>query len=340
MTVEKGGRRRWLWGGLLAFAVLFAVVAAAAWWVYVRPLPLAASSLEVEVPRGASALEAGRHLARQGVGVEPYAFYLLARFSRGGPIIAGYYRVEHGLTMSALLDLLRRGERILETITIVEGWTLAQMRSAIDRHPWVEKTLVGVDEQTLLSAIGAEEALPEGLFFPDTYVFDRKTTDLVLYRMAYRKMQEELLAAWQARDPELPLASPYELLILASIIEKETGRPDERGKVASVFVNRLRRNMPLQTDPTVIYGMGDSFEGKLLRRHLREDHSYNTYTRGGLPPSPICLPGRESLWAAARPEKTDFFYFVARGDGSSEFSRTLEEHNRAVARWRRGRSAP
>jgi UPF0755 protein len=148
------------------------------------------------------------------------------------------------------------------------------------------------------------------------------------------------LAAWQARDPELPLASPYELLILASIIEKETGRPDERGKVASVFVNRLRRNMPLQTDPTVIYGMGDSFEGKLLRRHLREDHSYNTYTRGGLPPSPICLPGRESLWAAARPEKTDFFYFVARGDGSSEFSRTLEEHNRAVARWRRGRSAP
>ncbi|MDK2797346.1 MAG: hypothetical protein PWQ19_896 [Tepidiphilus sp.] len=338
---ERGRNgRRWGWALLVAFVALIGLGAASFWWLWLRPLPMAAATMEVEVPRGASVLEAGRALARQGVGVDPRALYLLARLQAGGAIFAGYYRLERGLTAPQLLDLLRRGERIRESVAFVEGWTFAQMRAALERHPWVEKTLAGADERALLAAIGASEARAEGLFFPDTYVFDRKTPDRELYRLAYRKMKEELEAAWQARDPELPLSSPYEALILASLVEKETGRAEDRGKVASVFVNRLRRGMPLQTDPTVIYGLGEEFDGNLTRRHLGEDHPWNTYTRGGLPPTPICLPGRESLWAAVRPEKTDYFYFVARGDGSSEFSRTLEEHNRAVARWQKGRKSP
>ncbi|MBX9694986.1 MAG: endolytic transglycosylase MltG, partial [Cyanobacteria bacterium] len=222
-------------------------------------------------------------------------------------------------------------------IVFVEGKTFRQIRSLLDSHPDVRHDSAGLSDGDILVRIGASEPHPEGLFFPDTYLFAKQSSDLDILRRAYRAMQARLAAEWNSRDPSVPYAGPYEALIMASIVEKETGQPADRLKVAAVFVNRLKKGMLLQTDPTVIYGMGERFDGNIRKYDLTTDTPYNTYTRTGLPPTPIALPGQASIQAALHPPASDLYYFVARGDGSSEFSRNLDEHNRAVAKYQKRR---
>ena len=224
---------------------------------------------------------------------------------------------------------------MLETLTVIEGWTFADMRRAVEAHPQIKVTMRGKQIAEIMSAIGHAGEHPEGRFFPDTYRFAGGTTDRELYALAYRKMAETLEAAWSTRVAALPLANAYEALTLASIVEKETGLASERPRIAGVFTTRLRRNMRLQTDPAVIYGIGPSYDGNIRERDLRADTPYNTYTRGGLPPTPIALPSKGAIDAVTRPLETGDIFFVATGigDGSHEFSATLEEHNAAVARY-------
>jgi len=235
-----------------------------------------------------------------------------------------------------VIDRLRRGETLKERLTIVEGWTFREMRAALAAHPLLKRDSEKLSDAQLLAAVGSTEPHPEGLFAPDTYVFDAGTSDLDILRQAHRAQQARLARAWEERAADLPLKLPYEALILASIIEKETGQSADRARIAGVFINRLRIGMLLQTDPTVIYGLGEKFDGNLRKRDLTTDTPYNTYTRGGLPPTPIALPGQASIEAALKPEKTRSLYFVARGDGTSQFSDSLDEHNRAVARFQLG----
>jgi len=243
-----------------------------------------------------------------------------------------------------LLARIARGDVVQRQITFLEGWTYRQIRAALAAHPDVEQTLAPIkdnrdnrDDARLLSELAAPHPHPEGLFFPDTYRFAPGTADVAILRMAWQAQARALAAAWAARAPDLPLASPYEALILASIIEKETGLADERARVAGVFINRLRLGMRLQTDPTVIYGLGDAYDGRIRTRDLRRDTPWNTYTRPGLPPTPIAAPGRAALWAAVRPEAHKYLYFVARGDGSSAFAVNLAAHNRNVRQYILGR---
>jgi UPF0755 protein len=223
-----------------------------------------------------------------------------------------------------------------KAITIVEGTTFAQLRRALRDNQDVAHRVVDLPDAELLARIGATEPAPEGLFFPDTYYFAAGSSDAALLKRAYRALHQRLDAAWQHRAPNLPLASPYEALILASLVEKETGRAEDRPLVASVFVNRLARGMRLQTDPAVIYGMGEHFDGNLRKRDLEADSPYNTYVRTGLPPTPIALPSQASLDVVVNPPATPYLYFVSRGDGTSQFSATLIEHNRAVAKYQKG----
>lgn len=313
---------------LFSFAVLALV--AAAWWLAARPLALT-EAVDFEVERGFTMRQAARAAHAAGLPLSPDALYWIARASgKAGRIVAGGYEVTPGMSALDVVDKLNRGDVTFAELRLIEGWNFRQVRAAIESHEWIRPDTRDLDEAALLQVVGASEAHPEGLFFPDTYRFPRYSTASSVLRTAHAAMQRHLADAWAARDPDVPLRSAYEALILASIIEKETGRPDERGLVASVFANRLRIGMRLQTDPTVIYGYGESFEGRLRRRHLDTDHDYNTYTRAGLPPTPIAMPGLASLQAAVRPETSEYFYFVARGDGTSQFSRTLSEHNRAV----------
>jgi UPF0755 protein len=236
-----------------------------------------------------------------------------------------------------LLSALAQGDTIRESITIIEGWTFAQMRAEIARHPWLRHESEALDEAAWLASVVPGYDHPEGLFYPDTYVFDRGTSDLYIYRLAHQRQLKKLEQAWANRAPDLPYGSPYEALIMASIVEKETAREEDRTRVASVFVNRLRQGMRLQTDPTVIYGMGERFDGNLRKRDLQEDTAYNTYQRAGLPPTPIALPGLAAIQASLHPASGKDLYFVARGDGSSEFSSNLDDHNRAVDKYQRRR---
>ena len=266
-------------------------------------------------------------------------FVAAARFSEVSKRLrAGRYEIRRGMRIADVIDRLVRGDTLKERLTIVEGWTFREMRAALAAHPLLKGDSGKMTEAQLLAAIGAVESHPEGLFAPDTYVFDAGSSDLDILRRAYRTQQARLAQAWEGRADELPLKSPYDALILASIIEKETGQSAERGRIAGVFVNRLRTGMLLQTDPTVIYGLGEKFDGNLRKRDLTTDTPYNTYMRAGLPPTPIALPGQASIEAALKPEQTKALYFVARGDGTSQFSDSLAEHNRAVARYQlRGR---
>lgn len=328
--------KAWLTRLVLLFFVLCALVAGLAAWSMQRPLALAAP-VEFVVERGDTLRDAARAMSAAGLTVDPRVLYWTARLAgRADRIVAGGYEATDGVTPWELLGKLNRGEVAHSELLLVEGWNFRQLRAAIEAHAHLRQDTAGLDESELLSKIGAAETHPEGLFFPDTYRFARRSDASALFRAAYDAMQRNLAEAWAARDPAVPLASPYEALILASIVEKETGRPEDRGLVASVFVNRLRIGMRLQTDPTVIYGYGEAFEGRLRRRHLDTDHEYNTYTRAGLPPTPIAMPGRASLDAALQPASSDYLYFVSRGDGSSAFSRTLAEHNRAVNIYIRG----
>ncbi|MCY7386762.1 MAG: endolytic transglycosylase MltG, partial [Burkholderiales bacterium] len=249
----------------------------------------------------------------------------------------GTYRLTDAITPLALLKKLNDGDVVTIALTFVEGVTFADMRAQLESAKDLQITLSGVSNKDILKKIGAGESSAEGLFFPDTYRFSAGTTDLELLKKSYRMMQQKLALAWAQRDPSLPYKEPYDALIMASIIEKETGRAEERPLIGAVFTNRLKIPMRLQTDPTVIYGMGQRFDGNIRRRDLTTDTPYNTYTRDGLPPTPIAMPGWGALLAAVKPAQTDKLYFVAKGDGSHYFSRSLDEHNRAVAKYQLGK---
>jgi UPF0755 protein len=323
---------------MFALLLLAAAGAAAwAWHLYERALPMGAARVEFRIAPGASARMIARQLQAAGVKVDETVFVIAARLAKATQSLrAGRYELLRGSNLRQLLDKLRTGETLRERMTVVEGWTLRDLRAAFAAQPDLKQDSAVLSERQLLQAIGATETHLEGLFAPDTYVFDAGSSDLEILRQAYRSQIATLQRAWDSRAPGLPYASPYQALIMASIVEKETGHPAERGRIAGVFVNRLQRGMLLQTDPTVIYGLGERFDGNLRKRDLLTDGPYNTYTRAGLPPTPIALAGRASIDAALQPDRTRDLYFVARGDGTSHFSETLEQHNRAVAKYQLG----
>ncbi|MGE5638915.1 MAG: endolytic transglycosylase MltG [Clostridia bacterium] len=315
------------------FLAALAVAGYAAWYV-ATPLEVTHSPVEFDIPQGARLRAAAVEMEKAGIKVRRYEFELLARaLGRERDVKAGSYWLGEPVTPLQLLDKLTRGDVTQAAVQLIEGWTFAQFRAALDASPDLKHDTKGLDDMQVLSKIQATEPHPEGLFFPDTYLFAKGSSDLAVLRRAYGALQRHLKAEWEARDTAVPYRSPYEALIMASIVEKETGKPSERDQIAGVLVNRLRIGMRLQADPTVIYGLGNSFDGNLKKSHLLEDGPYNTYTRAGLPPTPIAMPGRASLRAALRPAKTDALYYVSRGDGSSQFSRNLDEHNRAVTKY-------
>ncbi len=305
-----------------------------------QPLPLSKPSLELSVEPGTSAREVANRWVAAGVEVPAEWLYQWFRWSGDARRIrAGSYEIDRQTTPRSLLQKMVQGDETMESVRLIEGWTLRQWRETLAKAPHLKPTTAQMSEAELMAAIGAPGVPPEGRFFPDTYRYGRGVSDITVLRRAHAQMQRKLTAAWEARAGDLPLKTPDEALILASIVEKETGRAAERGQIAGVFINRLRIGMPLQTDPTVIYGLGEAFDGNLRKRDLLSDTPYNTYTRRGLPPTPIAMPGAESLLAALQPQPTKALYFVARGDGSSAFSETLAEHNRAVNTFQR-RGAP
>ncbi len=290
---------------------------------------------------GSGVRASGQQIADAGVPMQPLAFEVLARVSGNSTQLkAGSYALEAGTTPLGLVQQIVKGRFAHESLAIIEGWNFRQMRAAIAANPALKHDTLALSDAELLAKVApnSEYSHPEGLFFPDTYLFAKGTSELQVYRQAYASLMKRLQAEWEKRDPELPYKTPYDALIMASIIEKETGREAERATVAAVFINRLRLGMLLQTDPTVIYGMGERYEGRIRKRDLQTDTTYNTYTRAGLPPTPIALPGARSLRAAFRPAQSKALYFVARGDGTSHFSNSLDEHNRAVDKFQRGRS--
>lgn len=327
---------------LLFFAILLAA-SFAGWmaWFASAAVPLKLNPqgvVDFDIRPGLGLKAAAQAMADAGVGIRPWQFALLGRLSgRDRNIKAGSYEVGVGETAWQLLEKLTAGDVTQTEIVIVEGKTFRELRAKLDAHPDLRHDAASLSDGEILQRISATETHPEGRFFPDTYLFARQSSDLAIYRRAYQAMQRRLAAAWENRDSSVPYRNSDEALVMASIVEKETGAAADRGKVASVFVNRLRKGMPLQTDPTVIYGLGEKFDGNLRKRDLEADTPYNTYTRAGLPPTPIALPGMASIEAALHPPKTDLYYFVARGDGSSAFSRSLEEHNRAVSKYQLGR---
>ncbi len=294
--------------------------------------------VDFDIRPGLGLKGAAQVMAAAGIDIPPWQFSLLGRLAgRDRTIKAGSYEVGPGVTAWQLLEKLTAGDVTQTEIVIVEGKTFLNLRAKLDAHPDLRHDSAGLTDTEILTRIGAMDRHPEGRFFPDTYLFARQSSDLTIYRRAYQAMQRRLAVAWESRDPSVPYKNIDEALIMASIVEKETGSPTDRGKVASVFVNRLKRGMLLQTDPTVIYGLGEKFDGNLRKVDLLTDTLYNTYTRPGLPPTPIALPGMASIQAALNPPATDFLFFVARGDGTSIFSKSLEEHNRAVNKYQRGR---
>ena len=319
----------------LLFLALLAAAGAYA-WVTRHPLPLPERPFTFTVRSGESLRAVARGLTGAGVLPADWTLIALARIERVDRAIkAGNYEVPAGTTLDGLLAKLTQGDVTQTSFTIVEGWSWRDLREALRAEPDVAKTALDLPEEALMRAIGASEAQVEGWFFPDTYFFAAGATDAALLKRAHRAMQRRLDAAWATRNPGLPLNSPYEALVLASIVEKETGQPADRPLVASVLENRLRQGMRLQADPTVIYGIGDRYGGSLTRRDLDTDTAYNTYLRDGLPPTPIALPGQAALDAVLHPPATPYLYYVSRGDGSSEFSASLPEHNRAVAKYQR-----
>ncbi len=329
--------------GLALVLLLLALTTAAAGWLAWKwldaPLALRTPSVELSIEPGTTPRAIAQAWADAGVQTSPLWLYEWFRWSgQARQIRAGSYEIEAGATPRSLLAKMVQGDEAMEQVRFIEGWTLRQLRAALASAPQLKPTTAGMDDAQLMAAVGSPGVPAEGRFFPDTYRYSRGVSDLTVLKRAHRAMQQQLAATWALRAPDTPLKSADEALILASIIEKETGLAAERGLVAGVFVNRLRIGMPLQTDPTVIYGMGPSFDGNLRRRDLETDTPFNTYTRGGLPPTPISLPGLASLRAAVQPESTRALYFVSRSDGTgrSVFSETLADHNRAVNQFQRG----
>lgn len=321
----------------IAVVGLLAAIAAGAWlaWFASQPIALPRVPFDFTVRTGAGLKTVSRQLAAEGLFFEGESLWILARILGKAPTVqAGTYRLDRPLTPLELLDKLARGDVLLVEMRFIEGTTFRQWLAQIAAQSQLRQTLGGKTAGDIAQLLGLGEQSPEGWLFPDTYRFAPGITDLELLKRAYGAMKRRLDEAWNGRDPAaVPLSTPYEALILASIVEKETGAAAERPLVASVFYNRIRRGMRLQTDPTVIYGMGESFDGNIRKRDLSADTPWNTYTRDGLPPTPIAMPGAGSLQAVSRPAQTEFLYFVGKGDGSHQFSRTLEEHNRAVARY-------
>jgi len=326
---------------LRTFTLLVLVAAAVlgwlAWRAYTLPLPLPAATFAFEVRSGSSLSMVARELGSLGVLPQPLALTALARW-RGvdRAIKAGSYEFDAGITLPGLLAKLTQGDVMQTSFVIVEGATFGDVKRALRGNPGVKNTVLDLSDAEIAPRIGISGAGVEGRLFPDTYFFAAGSTDVALLTRARQALDKRLAAAWEHRAANLPYATPDEALILASIVEKETGRASDRPLIASVFVNRLRRGMRLQTDPTVIYGMGAKFDGNLRRRDLETDTPYNTYTRDGLPPTPIALPSQAAIDAVMNPPATEYLYFVARGDGTSIFSTSLTEHNRAVSKFQKG----
>ncbi len=316
----------------------------AAWWVH-QPLMSDAitSPTEITIEAGSSTKGAANTVSK-ATGANKNLLIVWLRAAnlvngKGKPIRAGTYAVPAGLTPIGLFHKLVSGDEMMFSLTIPEGWTFRQMRAAVDAAPNLKHTTAGLSDAELMTALGKGGLAPEGRFFPDTYSYAKNASDLSIYKQALLALDKRLEAAWNGRLQGIPLKNAAELLILASIVEKETGKPSDRAEIAGVFVNRLRLGMRLQTDPTVIYGMGERFaeqRGNIRRTDLARDTPYNTYTRTGLPPGPIALVGIAALEAASQPKTTEALYFVARGDGSSQFSVTLAQHNAAVNQFIRG----
>jgi UPF0755 protein len=333
-STSKGSR--WLLGIIGMLLLLGALAAASVWWWLDRPLPLAAPSVELSIEPGTTPREVAGGWVAAGVQAHPELLYQWFRWSgQARRIRAGSYEVEAGITPRLLLAKMVQGDETLEKLLLVEGWTWRQVRAALAAAPHLKPSTQGLSDAQLMQSLGDAASSAEGRFFPDTYVYSRGVSDLTVLRRAHAAMQRRLDAIWAQRSADTPLQSPEQALILASIVEKETGPKDDPGLVAAVFLNRLRIGMPLQTDPTVIYGLGEAFDGNLRKRDLQADGAYNTYTRAGLPPTPISMPGMASLQAVVKPTPSKALYFVSRGDGSSVFSENLADHNRAVNKYQR-----
>jgi UPF0755 protein len=323
----------------LVFTVFLLVVLAVGWgaWWLQHPLHLAAPTVDLEVEPGTLPRAVAQTVADTGVDVNPQLLYAWFRLSgQGRAIKAGSYELETGITPARLLRKLARGEESLRAVTLVEGWTFRQFRAALAKEDELKPDTKNLDDDAVMRLLGRPGVHPEGRFFPDTYTYGKGSSDVRVLRRALRAMDRRLAAAWAQRSPKAAVKTPDEALVLASIVEKETGKAADRPFVSAVFNNRLRAGMPLQTDPTVIYGLGAAFDGNLHKRDLLADTPWNTYTRPGLPPTPIAMPGKASLLAAVQPAASQALYFVARGDGSSHFSNSLGEHNRAVGKYQRG----
>ena len=318
----------------LGIGLLAACVTAVAYLYWAWQHPLSPGTEIYDVKPGMTLRSFARELGERGVLPESHSFVLLAYVTgHNRHMKSGEYRFRDGITAWELLDQVVAGRVIEYPVVLVEGWTFRQFMQAIEEAPKLTHTLTGLAPAAIMQRLGHPGETPEGRFFPDTYYYSAGQTDLRILANAYDKMQKMLEQQWERRDADLPLKNPYEALILASIVEKETGRADERNMIAGVFVNRLRHEMRLQSDPTVIYGMGEGFDGNIRLKDLRRDTPYNTYTRRGLPPTPVAMPGRDSLYAVLHPAATNALYFVSRGDGSHVFSATLEEHNQAVIKY-------
>lgn len=327
---------------LISLAVLLVLMAGVAygawWWVMERVVPMKGPQVDYIVEAGAGPRAIARTMREAGIAIDEKQFVLLARLTEKDKLLqAGAYEAVQGDTLWRLLARMAEGDMMQTRLTFVEGWDYKRMRQQLAADANVKQTLAQTPEadKALLAQLGESQTRlnPEGLFYPDTYVFVPGTTDFDILRRAYQAQRELLAKLWAERDPDLPLQDPYEALILASIVEKETGHSADRERVAGVFINRLRRGMLLQTDPTVIYGMGEAYEGRIRKRDLQTDTPWNTYTRAGLPPTPIASPGKAALLATLHPEKHDYLYFVSRGDGTSEFSKNLNDHNKAVRKY-------
>jgi UPF0755 protein len=330
---QHGGALGVLLGLLLV--ITLAAGGAAAWWLS-QPLNLRGPSIELAIESGASPREIAHDWVAAGVDTSPVLLYEWFRWSgQSRQIRAGSYVIELGATPRTLLRMMVRGDERLAVVKLIDGWTFKRFRAELAQADGLRSGTATLSDEQLMAELGSPGLSPEGQFFPDTYSYAKGSTDLAVLQRAHRALQKHLNEAWALRSTNCPVHSPQEVLTLASIVEKETGREADRSMIAAVFCNRLRIGMPLQTDPTVIYGLGDQFDGNLKRIHLQTDTPYNTYLRTGLPPSPIAMPGKAALLAAVRPADTPALYFVARGDGSSAFSSTLAEHNRAVNQYQR-----
>ena len=343
LFIKHSNRETWKTYALTLVAFVFVLYGTIFLWPVVPSIPNIpeGGSYKVKIAPQSGLTAISKQLSEQGVALNVMTFQVAARgLFISSKLKPGTYLLTPRASLGNILLQIARGDRVRESVAIIPGMTIWQLRSLIDSHPALVHQTKGMGSKELLRAIGLSYPGDEGLFYPDTYIFDPDDSDISIYRRASQAMQKQLTATWGQKGMASPLKTPYDLLILGSIVEKETGRFADRGLVAAVFINRLNLNMPLQTDPAVIYGIGPKFDGNLRKTDLRKDSPYNTYMHKGLPPTPIAMPSKESLLAVMNPAKSDAIYFVARGDGSSHFSKTLKEHENAVDQFQRKRNTP